>query len=53
MHCNIDISGKKRSLNFCREQSFSPVARVRRATFVPFRHYDFGLDLPSQAAPLE
>src|SRR4029450_8677747 len=67
MHCNIDIFGKERSLNFCREQSFSPVAQVRhsgfvlrrictllafiirslksRATFLPFRHYDFGLDL--------
>jgi hypothetical protein len=52
MHCNIGISGKQRSLNFCREQSFSPVAQVRRATFVSFRHYDFGFDLQVRARRL-
>ena len=37
VHSNIDISGKKCSLNFCREQSFSPVAQVRHSGFVLWR----------------
>src|SRR5919106_3011379 len=48
MDCNIDTSGKKRPLNFCREQSFSSAARVfnwRARPLISFRRDDFGFDL--------
>jgi hypothetical protein len=34
MNRNIHISGKEGTLDFCREQSFSPCARINNSDFV-------------------
>ena len=44
MNRNIHFSGKKGSLDFCREQSFSSCARIDNSRSVAFCRDNFGLD---------
>ena len=44
MHRNIDTSGKKRSLDFRREQSFSSRTNIDNLHLVAFRRDNFCLD---------
>ena len=48
MHCHINLSSKKRSLDFCREYSFSPAAQVAgrwARRLVPFGCDDLRLNV--------
>jgi hypothetical protein len=45
MDGNVNVTGNKRSLNFCREQSFSACAQIEHSGFVALRRDDFCLNL--------
>jgi len=44
MNRNIHMSGKEGTLDFCREQSFSPFARINNSDFVALCRDNLRLD---------
>ena len=44
MDRDVNVAGNKRSLNFCREQSFAACTQIDDSGFVSVRRDDSGLD---------